>query len=144
MKLQRISQRAKRQIQVLSLCLKCPAKACAQSAGVEKSHSRAGASLARRAAIVSVANSMSYRFFQNSSCEYFPCHHCATQEIQDQFSCLFCYCPLYHEAQCGGHYTLLQSGVKDCSNCLLPHLDYDYIVHYLMTHQHKEAPSCTR
>ena len=34
----------------------------------------------------------SYRFFQNKSCEYFPCH-----EIKDSgdFNCLFCYCPLY-------------------------------------------------
>ena len=33
-----------------------------------------------------------YDFFQNSECEYFPCHKGADPKT---FSCLFCYCPLY-------------------------------------------------
>ena len=33
-----------------------------------------------------------YSFFQNTNCEYFPCH--ATKHPED-FNCLFCYCPLY-------------------------------------------------
>ena len=33
-----------------------------------------------------------YAFFQNTDCEYFPCHKTAHPE---RFNCLFCYCPLY-------------------------------------------------
>ncbi|MBQ4430118.1 MAG: Lar family restriction alleviation protein, partial [Synergistaceae bacterium] len=32
----------------------------------------------------------SYRFYQNTDCEYYPCHQVADTE---NFSCLFCYCP---------------------------------------------------
>lgn len=70
----------------------------------------------------------SYRFFQNRSCEYFPCH-----KVKDdsEFNCLFCYCPLYTLGdRCGGRYTRTEKGIKDCSGCLLPHdpKNYDYIV----------------
>ena len=69
----------------------------------------------------------SYRFFQNKSCEYFPCH-----KIKDssEFNCLFCYCPLYALGDnCGGNCTYTKEGIKDCSNCLVPHnpKGYDYI-----------------
>ncbi len=70
---------------------------------------------------------MSYRFFQNKECEFFPCHKGAEAE---QFNCLFCYCPLYALGEaCGGNYTYLENGIKDCSACLLPHRagNYDYI-----------------
>ncbi len=33
-----------------------------------------------------------YNFFQNKECEYFPCHKGVKEE---DFNCLFCYCPLY-------------------------------------------------
>lgn len=33
-----------------------------------------------------------YAFFQNRACEYFPCHPMGDEE---NFNCLFCYCPLY-------------------------------------------------
>ena len=33
-----------------------------------------------------------YKFFQNKKCEYFPCHKGIPEE---DFNCLFCYCPLY-------------------------------------------------
>ena len=60
-----------------------------------------------------------HAFFQNKDCEYFPCHK--TEDI-DHFNCLFCYCPLYTLGkQCGGNCRYLESGVKDCSACLLPH-----------------------
>ncbi|MDD2371600.1 MAG: cysteine-rich small domain-containing protein [Firmicutes bacterium] len=72
----------------------------------------------------------SYSFTQNKGCEYFPCH-----KIKDEnkFSCLFCYCPLYLIADCGGNFSLLPNGMKDCSNCLLPHKQesYQYIVNKL-------------
>lgn len=65
-----------------------------------------------------------YDFFQNTKCEYFPCHK--TNDLQN-FSCLFCYCPLYALGdQCGGNFTYMQSGVKDCSACLRPHKRENY------------------
>jgi Zn-finger protein len=70
---------------------------------------------------------MSYKFFQNKECEYFPCHK------KGVTNCVFCYCPLYLYDQCGGHYKILKNGIKDCSNCNLPHseMGYDYIVGFL-------------
>ena len=65
-----------------------------------------------------------YDFFQNRECEYFPCHAGADRE---GFSCLFCYCPLYALGdQCGGSFTYLENGIKDCSNCLRPHRRENY------------------
>ena len=70
-------------------------------------------------------NSMAnYDFFQNRECEYFPCHSGADPE---RFSCLFCYCPLYCLGdQCGGSFTYTENCVKDCSNCLKPHIRENY------------------
>ncbi len=65
-----------------------------------------------------------YDFFQNSACEYFPCHKCQDPE---NFSCLFCYCPLYALAdQCGGNFTYTKEGIKDCTHCLIPHRRENY------------------
>ncbi len=75
-----------------------------------------------------------YAFTQNKGCEYFPCH-----KINDvnTFNCLFCYCPLYLIPECGGNFTLLKNGTKDCSNCLLPHKkeSYDYIISKLKAYK---------
>ncbi len=60
-----------------------------------------------------------YEFFQHKDCEYFPCHQGIAEE---DFNCLFCYCPLYALGdKCGGDFVYLSNGVKDCSNCLRPH-----------------------
>ena len=65
-----------------------------------------------------------YDFFQNAACEYFPCHKCADRE---NFSCLFCYCPLYALGdKCGGNFTYTKEGIKDCSGCLIPHRRENY------------------
>jgi len=65
-----------------------------------------------------------YDFFQNKACEYFPCHYNADAE---SFSCLFCYCPLYALGdKCGGNFTYTENGIKDCSNCLIPHRRENY------------------
>lgn len=71
---------------------------------------------------------MSYNFFQNRQCEYFPCHN-----IRDigNFSCLFCFCPLYSNMDCGGQFHILDNGWKDCSNCTIPHYSYDYVIQKL-------------
>ena len=59
-----------------------------------------------------------HTYFANRNCRYFPCHKGADAE---NFNCMFCYCPLYSQgSSCGGNFTYTQSGVKDCSNCLLP------------------------
>jgi len=71
------------------------------------------------------------RFFQNKECLYFPCHK-GTED--SEFNCLFCYCPLYALGDtCGGSFTYTDSGIKDCSNCIKPHLreNYDKILERL-------------
>ena len=71
---------------------------------------------------------MSYRFFNNNKCEYFPCHKTNDPE---NFNCLFCYCPLYAlKDKCGGNFRYTEKGIKDCINCTLPHNrdNYDYII----------------
>ena len=68
-----------------------------------------------------------YSFFQNTQCEYFPCHK---TEHPEDFNCLFCYCPLYALGRkCGGNFKYNEKGIKDCSSCLVPHRrgNYDLI-----------------
>ncbi len=70
----------------------------------------------------------SQRFFTNRACAHFPCH----QGIDPaQFNCLFCYCPLYFFADCGGEYTILGNGFKNCTQCTIPHRPEGY-EHILM------------
>lgn len=65
-----------------------------------------------------------YSFFQNTECEYFPCHRFADPA---RFSCLFCYCPLYMLGpHCGGNFRYTEKGIKDCTDCLIPHLPENY------------------
>lgn len=67
---------------------------------------------------------MSYQFFQNRECEYFPCHAGGEQE---NFNCLFCFCPLYALGEnCGGNFRYTQQGIKDCSACDFPHDPENY------------------
>lgn len=69
-----------------------------------------------------------YKFFQNSKCEYFPCHKV---EKEEDFNCLFCFCPLYALGdKCGGNFKYTENGIKNCSECILPHSrsGYDYIM----------------
>ena len=61
----------------------------------------------------------SYSHFSHKKCKYYPCHKNADME---NFNCLFCYCPLYAlGGSCGGNFHYTEQGVKDCSDCLLPH-----------------------
>ena len=75
---------------------------------------------------------MSYRWFQNTDCEYFPCHKCVLSSSREKFSCLFCFCPLYSDSACGGNYKILDNGLKDCSACTIPHFNYDYIINKII------------
>lgn len=62
---------------------------------------------------------MSHTVFTKRDCPYFPCHKKADP---DNFNCLFCYCPLYALGEeCGGNFCYTADGIKDCSDCLLPH-----------------------
>lgn len=63
-------------------------------------------------------------FFCNKNCEFFPCHSGVRLE---RFNCLFCYCPLYFLGdRCGGNYSMLENGIKDCTDCILPHIPEYY------------------
>lgn len=65
-----------------------------------------------------------YAYFRNQECEYFPCH---PAKDLNNFNCLFCYCPLYALGdRCGGSFTYLPNGCKDCSQCMFPHLKENY------------------
>lgn len=69
-----------------------------------------------------------FSYFTNKACEYFPCHRGVKE---DEFNCLFCYCPLYVlKDRCGGNFRYMDSGIKDCSSCTVPHhkKNYDYII----------------
>lgn len=71
----------------------------------------------------------SYKFYQNNQCEYFPCH-----KGVKNFNCKWCFCPLYEEDNCGGNYTILDNGIKDCSDCIIPHQGeqgYEHILNNL-------------
>lgn len=71
-----------------------------------------------------MAKQEAYKQFCNKECEFFPCHDNVDSE---KFNCLFCYCPLYPLGdKCGGDFTYTKKGVKDCSNCTLPHDPANY------------------
>ena len=69
-----------------------------------------------------------FKFFQHKTCEFFPCHETKHPE---EFNCLFCYCPLYALGDtCGGNFQYTENGIKDYTNCKIPHGKggYDYIM----------------
>ena len=64
------------------------------------------------------------RFFQNRECRHFPCHQDVPEE---DFNCLFCYCPLYTLGKkCGGNCTYTEKGIKSCKDCSFPHRSENY------------------
>lgn len=68
-----------------------------------------------------------YKFNPNPKCEFFPCHKGVPEE---EFNCLFCYCPLYLlRDKCGGNFSYAK-GIKDCSGCIKPHdkNSYEFIM----------------
>ncbi len=65
-----------------------------------------------------------FAFFCNRECESFPCHKGVPEE---DFNCLFCYCPLYALGEhCGGNFTYTAKGVKNCTPCNIPHRRENY------------------
>lgn len=79
-------------------------------------------------------SSNSYRFFQNRECEFFPCHKV---QGENDFNCLFCYCPLYLDDNCIGSPKYIITGrgqrIKDCSSCLVVHRPemYDKVIAHM-------------
>ena len=66
----------------------------------------------------------SSNFFQNRECRYFPCHKGVPEE---EFNCLFCYCPLYTLGRkCGGNYVYTDKNIKSCINCVFLHIRDNY------------------
>jgi len=66
-----------------------------------------------------------HRFFNNHTCKYFPCHE---SPDEDEFNCLFCYCPLYPLGdKCGGKFEYVKN-IKICTDCHLPHIAEYYDV----------------
>lgn len=60
----------------------------------------------------------SSKWFRNDDCEYYPCH---IGIDHDSFSCKYCFCILFHIDDCGGKFSILPNGMKDCSDCKFPH-----------------------
>ena len=74
-----------------------------------------------------------FDFFQNRACEYFPCHKGVADE---DFNCLFCYCPLYLLGdECGGNF-----------DCTLPHCreGYAHVMnkYLLIAERIRKKPRC--
>lgn len=72
-------------------------------------------------------NKNSFSYFANKECQYYPCH----KNAGENFNCLFCYCPLYALGDgCGGNFKYIEDGIKDCSDCLIPHSEngYSYVI----------------
>ena len=70
----------------------------------------------------------SYKFFSNKKCKYFPCHEGVGE---DEFNCLFCFCPLViMKDKCGGVFDYGENGIKNCMSCNLPHKPeyYDVVI----------------
>ncbi len=64
-----------------------------------------------------------YDFFQNK----FANSTLSPGADPETFSCLFCYCPLYALGdRCRGASAIRQTGVKDCTHCLRPHVRENY------------------
>ena len=69
-------------------------------------------------------DSKAFAFFANKSREYYSCH-LVPKGVE--FNCLFCCCPLYMLGRkCGGNFTYMDNGIKDCGRCLVPHKKENY------------------
>lgn len=65
-----------------------------------------------------------HHYFCNKECEYYPCHQIPND---GELNCLFCFCPLYSLGDdCGGNFNYVGDHIKDCSNCIFPHLSNSY------------------
>jgi len=63
-------------------------------------------------------------FFCNKNWKCYPCHKGITE-----INCLFCFCPFYYKKDCEGNpkfITIDNYTIKDCSDCIFPHLEENY------------------
>lgn len=71
-----------------------------------------------------------YDCFVHKDCEYYPCHQQEKTGGEEEWNCLFCYCPLYLMESCIGNPQYIVNGkgqlIKDCSQCLVPHKRENY------------------
>ncbi|MFR5118337.1 MAG: cysteine-rich small domain-containing protein [Eubacterium sp.] len=74
---------------------------------------------------------------------------CRAKELQIQriLHCLLCYCPLYLLGdECGGNFEYLPNGIKNCSNCTLPHCreGYAHVMnkYLLIAERIRKKPRC--
>jgi len=79
---------------------------------------------------------MSYKFFTNKECEYYPCHNL------ENINCLFCFCPLYYIDNCGGNYTVLDNGLKNCSKCKIQRMAMIILLKRLKKIQNNLISNC--
>lgn len=83
-----------------------------------------------------------YAFFTNKDCEYFPCH---TGVAEENFNCLFCYCPLYILGnKCGGNFFYTERCIKVCKHCSFPHHkdNYSMMLQKIRSHVLPRARDC--
>ena len=61
-----------------------------------------------------------HKYFINRNCKYFPCHKILDD---NDFNCMFCFCPLYSfGSECGGNFKFSgEKKIKNCIDCILPH-----------------------
>jgi Zn-finger protein len=67
--------------------------------------------------VVSPKNS--YKFFQNKSCRFYPCHKGIAKR---EFSCSFCFCPIFPQREVNA--VCLVCG--PCEKCTFPHKAKNY------------------
>ena len=81
-----------------------------------------------------------YKFFRHANCEWFPCHANTNKFL----NCLFCFCPLYQYDNCGGKFKILENGIKDCSECLIPHSQdgYEKIISKITEGNNSKIKNC--
>lgn len=68
----------------------------------------------------------SHEFFENTKCQYYPCH-----EGMEVMNCMFCYCPMYRLEHCPGKPEYFEKDgkrIKVCTNCTFPHQPENYSV----------------
>ena len=65
-----------------------------------------------------------FAFYTNKECEYYPCH--PVPEGTSSTACSATARFYMLGRKCGGNFTYLESGVKDCSKCLVPHRRENY------------------
>lgn len=63
-----------------------------------------------------------YKFFQNKTCRFYPCHSNISKP-----NCIFCFCPLFNTEECIVIKILKGKNKKSvCESCSFPHIAHNY------------------